>query len=295
MDHRRPRRSARPLIAVVAVFAAASLLAACNASGSSLTERPRRRGTPGRQNRTPRRQHTTPPPGSATTPPQAGANSYGGVTLPASDFQQNTWGYVGCSNTHDTIWGYHNGGSDQHLFWPFTTDYHIEGRVVLDWADPGNRIWSLFDSMKQQYNGGQDPPVIWVQLCENIGLPGRETFGQATQADVDAELANLKQHAPTSIVFIGPLQTYDPPTLCGLMGSGGEAIPQLTGFSSSAVQHDGVKAGPGVDGNPPLGPLTASTAFTDGCHPSGGPHGPGTGATFLGGQLASFFDNIPQS
>jgi hypothetical protein len=271
----------RPRSQLLAIATLATLLAAC--SSSKLPVQP-----------TARTPSTTTAPTSIPT--KTGRHNYGGIGLPASDFQQYTWGYVGCSNTHDTIYGYHAAPDSAHLFWPFILRYAIEGHVIMHWADPNNPIWTRFDRMKDRFNGGQDPPVIWVQLCENIGVPDRSTFGESSYADVKAELANLKEHAPTSIVFISPLQNYDPPTLCSLMGPDGVAVSLLGKFSTEAVDAGLAEPGPGADDNPNLGPLTSQLVDTDGCHPNGNPkHGPGSGSVFLGEQLAAFFDHIPKS
>jgi hypothetical protein len=215
-------------------------------------------------------------------------------TVPASAFQPNSWGFVGCSNTHDTIWGYHNAQGVANLFWPFVTEYHIEGETVVKWAEPNDRIWTVFDRMKQEYDHGLDPPVVWVQLCENLAR-GSSNYGRGSYENVTSMLRNLKSHSPTSIVYISPLQDYQPTTLCSLMGPGGEALSQLKQWANQAVADGLARPGPGAGGNPNLGPLTVATTVADHCHPSGGPHGPGPGAVFLGGQLGAFFDNLPRS
>src|SRR5439155_16719921 len=56
------------------------------------------------------------------------APNAGGVHIPASDALPHTWGYVGCSDTHDTVAGYHL-VSSKHLFWPFR-GYEIGGKAV---------------------------------------------------------------------------------------------------------------------------------------------------------------------
>jgi hypothetical protein len=114
-------------------------------------------------------------------------------------------------------------------------------------------------------------------------------------SDVVNVIQQVKAHAPTSILFVSPLQSYDPPTLCGLMGPNGEEIPQMSAWLTKAVADGLTRPGPGVSGIPNLGPLTSTSAFRDGCHPSGGPHGPGPGIDILGTQLAKFFDNLPRS
>lgn len=216
------------------------------------------------------------------------------VTGQAS-FKPYTFGYVGCSNTHDTIYGYHIANGTKHLFWPFGSNsgYPIGGHTVLRWTDPSDPIWASFDQMKQTYNNGKDPPVIWIQMCEN--LDPTSNYGYTTFDNVKQMLTSLRAHAPTSIFYISPLQSYDPPTLCHLMGPNGEAIPHLTSLANQAVAAGLALPGPGAGAVPNLGPLTQQTVYSDGCHPNGFPHGPGTGNVFLGTQLMNFFDQLQTS
>jgi len=216
------------------------------------------------------------------------------VTIPAADFQPNTWGYLGCSNTHDAIFGYHQVPGSAQLFWPFEA-FPTEYMTVKRWTNPQDRHWQRFDIAKQRQDHGQDPPVVWVQLCQNLNPQSGNYSGHTTFDQVAQVLSILKQHAPTAIVFISPLQEYDPPTLCSVTGPNGDGIAELTDLANEAVDKGLAYPGPGTDGNPPLGPLTASLVVRDHCHPSGGPHGPGPGAEFLGKQLVAFFDHLPKS
>ena len=215
------------------------------------------------------------------------------VTIPASDFDQNTWGYLGCSNTHDTIFGYGADPQSKHLFWPFEA-FPTEGMTVRDWTNAADRHWQRFDQAKQRFDGGGDPPVIWVQLCENLNPSDSNFSGPSDFGQVQQMLSLLKQHSPGSKIFISPLQAYQPADLCSVMGPNGEAIPELTDLANQAVDAGLAFPGPGTDDIPNLGPLTSDLVVSDGCHPSGGPHGPGNGALVLGQQLAKFFDNLPQ-
>jgi hypothetical protein len=230
----------------------------------------------------------------ATYKSNAPTASQSGTGVPAADFKSETWGYVGCSNTHDTIYGYQQ-VSSKNLFWPFQREYRIEGQTVAIWSNPSSPVWSLFDQMKQRYDGGSDPPVIWIQMCVNL-RPGDPTYAPASYDDLVRVIENVHTHAPTSILYVSPLQSYDPPTLCPLMGPGGQEIAEVSGWLDQAVSKGLARAGPGTGDVPNLGPLTQANAFQDGCHPTGDPiHGPGPGATFLGGQLARFFDNLPRT
>jgi hypothetical protein len=217
----------------------------------------------------------------------------GAIAIPAAAFQAHTWGYVGCSNTHDTIFGYQEVPGSLQLFWPFGT-YHIEGQAVDHWAQPSSLVWSLFDQEKQEFNGGKDPPVIWIQACANLN-PGEANSGPVSYDALVKMIQNVRAHAPTSILFVSPLQSYDPPTLCPEMGPNGEEISQVAGWLDQAIAQGLAHAGPGTDSIPNLGPLTSALAARDGCHPNGGPHGPGTGVDVLGKQLADFFDHLPRS
>ena len=215
-----------------------------------------------------------------------------------------TVGYVGCSNSHDTIEGYHAAPGSAHIFWPFgsKTQYPIEGKTIVKWAHPeiykdqsGRSIWDFFDQMKTQYNAGKDPVVVWVQLCEDLSNTTRNYY-QSTYNDVVALLNNLKAHAPTSTVYISPLHSYDPIDLCPLMGPGGlEQQKDTIPWSNQAVAAGLALAGPGAGSNANLGPLTVSNTYSDRCHPSGPAHGttmPGSGEQFLGTQLMNFFDPL---
>jgi len=212
--------------------------------------------------------------------------------IPAADFKQNTWGYVGCSNTHDTIAGYQQVSSAK-LFWPFQ-GYRIEGQTVIQWDNTSNPGWQLFAAEKQKFNDGNDPPVIWIQLCVDLD-PSESNYHPVTLGGVEQMIRNVKAASPSSILFVSPLQSYSPPTLCPKMGPDGGEIAQMTQWLHTVVAEGLARAGPGVDGIPNLGPLTAATTDSDGCHPNGGPHGPGPGAGMLGSQLAKFFDNLPRA
>jgi hypothetical protein len=181
--------------------------------------------------------------------------------------------------------------SAKKLFWPFlggSVDYDTDSKLISDWANPGSPMWTKFDEMKDAYDGGKDPSVVWVELCQ--------TYNQGTQvgySGAEEEIANVRAHAPTAKIYVSPLQSYDPPTMCPLMGPNGEGVADLTNMANELVNAGLASAGPGAGGNPPLGPLTPQDAYSDGCHPTGDPtHGPGTSAEMLGQQLANFFDNL---
>jgi hypothetical protein len=185
-------------------------------------------------------------------------------------------GYVGCSNTRDSVNGYHSTKGNKNLFWPA---YDTGGGTIDVWANSKSSFWALFSEQIQ--NHGQ-PQAVWVQLCENL------TKVQDTFAEVQQLLANLKVHAsnvPTAEIFISPINTYNPTAgLCTLMGPTGQGETDTNSFTLQAVGAQ--LASPG----PVLGPLTKSLILSTDptqCHPNS------QGKLLVGGQLMQFFDNLP--
>ena len=269
-----------------------------------------------------------PDPGAPSLASGSNPNDTGAFTLEwaasAVGDQPYTWGFVGCSNTHDTLWGYHD-VSSKHMFWPssFAGDgdpynvgsysYAIEGQVIQRWADPTlaeySQDWAMFDRMKSVYDGGEDPPVVWVELCENINPDSQSgTYHVSDYGEILALLSTLRQHAPTSLVYMSPLQSYeanpDGTLVCTLMNGVApgptNAVEEGAAFATQAAADGLALPGPGASGIPNLGPLTFDPPYIDvddgtRCHPNGNPkHGPGGGSDFLGAQLAAFFDPLAE-
>jgi len=178
-------------------------------------------------------------------------------------------GYVGCSNTRDSVTGYHAYSGDKDLFWP---SYDTGGGAIEKWADPNSSYWGLFDQQVARY--GQ-PSVVWVELCE-------QTENRLdTYAEVQELFANLKRHAPNAAYYISAINAYDPYAgLCAFMGTTGQGESDTENWRDGAVAAGLAKLGP------PMGPLTSSNTISDGCHPSA------AGERLLGGQLAQFFDTL---
>ncbi len=233
----------------------------------------------------------------------------------------HTWGFIGCSNTHDIVWGY-QGQSQNDLFWPASFgsdgdsnnvgnyDYSIEGQTLYRWTDSSAthqyyvRNWQMFDRMKQTYNGDQDPPVIWVQLCENVNYTVKGTYHISTYSEVVSLINSIKAHAPTSVIYLSPLNTWDKNPdgtwLCPQENGQrpqdpADGIAHMTGLIDQAINNGLALAGPGANGLSYLGPLGVENLDTDQCHPNGNPKHPpldGGGSPILGGQLADFFDAL---
>ena len=239
--------------------------------------------------------------------------SFSAARLPRAP---RTWGFVGCSNTHDTIWGY-QGVSDRELFWPASFgrdgdvhnlgayDYHLEGQTLHKWSIDGNPIWRGFTRMIATYNRGQSPPVIWIQLCESVNRSDTGTFHVSTYQELVDLLHAIRTLAPASVLYLSTLDTWatDPggAWLCtmenGIPPDPVDGLAHTRMLADRAVDEGLALAGPGTKDMPSLGPLTYTPPYIDvddptRCHPNGNPlHGPGLGSTFLGQQLASFFDS----
>src|SRR3989344_4475047 len=77
-------------------------------------------------------------------------------------------GYVGCSNTMQTVAAYWSaGGSDNRTLWKFSEDelHEYDSGAVVDWArgtDEGNEFWRTFDRYLE--NSPNTKALFW-QLC----------------------------------------------------------------------------------------------------------------------------------
>lgn len=180
-----------------------------------------------------------------------------------------TVGFIGCSNTWMSVAGYHMVSGNLGRFWP---KYSTGSGTVQAWADPTSNFWTLYKQMVATY--GQ-PQKVWVQLCESFNLGGATDY-----AHVKAMLANLRAASPNAQPYVSAINQYNPAAgLCSAMGPTGAGETDTQAWAAQAVADGLAKAGPA------MGPLTAALLQSDGCHPTNP-----QGATFLGGQLARFFD-----
>jgi hypothetical protein len=188
-------------------------------------------------------------------------------------------GYIGCSNSRDSVRGYHQTSGNLKYFWP---TYNIGGATIQEWANPNSTYWLLYKQMIAQY--GQ-PVVVWVQLCERYSTPANYT-------QVQTMIHNLKAVSPNAIIYVSAINLYTPLNLCPLMGRNGEGESDTVAWREQLVSSNLVKRGPGsVSGEPGgssygLGPLTNRNTLSDLCHPNA------DGTTLLGEQLKTFFDAL---
>ncbi len=175
-------------------------------------------------------------------------------------------GYIGCSNSEQSVTGYHTIAGNANLLWPA---YATGGGIISEWATPTSSFWKEYDQMVT--TEGQ-PTKVWVQLCEKASTQLN------TYSDVQAMLSNLKQHSPNATVYISAINQYNPPTLCRLMGTNGRGYPDTVQFAATAVAQGLAYAGP------KLGPLDSTLVVPDGCHMNT------AGETLIGQQMVNFFD-----
>jgi hypothetical protein len=187
-------------------------------------------------------------------------------------------GYVGCSNTLDSVIGYQfTPGAES--FWPIydINGYSIELWARTDWLHTwfaGEReTWQAFTRQVELYGR---PKYVWVQLCENYSKE------PDTYAQVRSLLTVLRTHMPQVDVFVSAINAYQPKTdLCKAMGPQGQGETDTIRWRDQAVADGLAKKGPD------MGPLTASLTIADGCHPNK------EGMLMLGRQLHDFFDTLP--
>jgi hypothetical protein len=177
-------------------------------------------------------------------------------------------GYIGCSNSLDSVNGYAATPGKQ-LMWP---GYNTNGGRIDLWAQSDSPYWLAFGQMVLQ----QGPPkAVWVQLCEDL-LRQRDTF-----TEVQSMFANLRHHAPGATYYVSAINIYNPLAgLCSFMGQQGQGETDTTNWAGQAAKTGLAKQGP------QMGPLTASLVVSDGCHPNQ------AGSTLLGKELHAFFDNL---
>ena len=198
--------------------------------------------------------------------------------LSASANGVNVVGYVGCSNSANSVSGYHLVVGNKNLLWP---QYDTGGGSIDKWAPSSSVYWQRYKLMVTRY--GQ-PTSVWVQLCEKASTT------LATYTQVKNMIANLKAISPQALIYVSAINLYNPITICNMMGAGGRGVVDTVRFRERLVADGLALRGPdSVAGESDgysfgLGPLTTSNTQTDHCHPNS------AGMKLLGEQLQIFFD-----
>ena len=184
-------------------------------------------------------------------------------------------GYVGCSNTMQTVAAYWSaGGSDNRTLWKFSEDelHEYDSGAVVDWArgtDEGNEFWRTFDRYLE--NSPNTKALFW-QLCIRKEEP---TPYEEALAVLDA----IRERIPGVVVYVSPLPPYTD-GVCEITGTVG--IERARALAEELVsRNDDVVLGPA------LGPMTLADTDEDSCHLSA------KGMETIGSQMREFFDAPP--
>ena len=168
---------------------------------------------------------------------------------------------IGCSNTHGSVDGYTRVSNKDLL-----VNTAAGGVETWEWAQT-SRPWERYDSFRP----GDGYDGAWLQLCQSVRT------GDPTQSDVQAILNQIWSRDPGIPVYISPLNFYETED-CG--ATGGNHIPQV----GATLANQMAASSSDVFRGPDLGPLTVGLVDSDACHANT------EGYTFLGTQLAAFFD-----
>lgn len=174
-------------------------------------------------------------------------------------------GYIGCSNTIQTVLGYYQVGGKR--LWPPDMRYDAGG--VSDWAkdtSAKNPYWAAFDDLLRQF---PNTDRVWWELCirEEEAMPYEEAV---------RVLEAIRAHIPNVVVYVTALPPYTQ-GICRITGT--------AGIERAAALRDELVAGnDDVVAGPELGPMTPSDTTDDGCHLSD------AGLKTLGAQMKDFFD-----
>lgn len=182
-------------------------------------------------------------------------------------------GYIGCSNTMQSIAAYWSvGSSDDRIFWKFDEHelHEYDGGAVTDWSkegEKGNKFWKTFDRYLE--NNPNTKAIFW-QLCirEDEPTPYEEAL---------SVLETIRKSIPGAIIYVSPLPPYTE-GVCEITGTRGieraKALAEEFDFKNEDVL-------PG----PVLGPMTPEDTDEDTCHLSE------IGMQTIGKQMQDFFDS----
>ncbi len=181
---------------------------------------------------------------------------------------QASIGYIGCSNTRETVEGYHRvGGGDM---WDY--DKRYDSGAVKDWAldaEPEKRYWNVFDELLEE---NPKTKFIWWELC--IRDDERETNYEQAQIILN----EIRQRIPDAVIYVSALADYTE-GVCEITGTFGiEKAKELV----RELENNNADVFPG----PVLGPMAPIDTAKDGCHLSSP-----DGKRKLGNQMKKFFDN----
>ena len=189
---------------------------------------------------------------------------------PGAEAPSFSVGYIGCSNTKQTVYGYHwVGGAN---IWPADERrlHDYDNGAVVNWRKDGNRFWDAFDDYLEE-NPITD--AVWWQLCIRQGEAGM------AYEDAIPVLEAIRKRIPGVTIYISPLADY------------AENVCEITGVEgierAKALAHELDSRNEDVLPGPILGPLYLAEITDqekDRCHLNE------AGMQKLGEQMKAFFD-----
>ncbi len=175
-------------------------------------------------------------------------------------------GYIGCSNTWQTVAGYHDfaGGSN---IWEADPNYG--GGDVVSWANDTSNKNSYWAEFAKLYAGHPETKTLWIQFCVKNFSTYDESYASALTVINEA-----KRRVPGVTIYVSGLNDFTPLDICQNSGPSGTTFSRqiAAAISSSGVALKG----------PVLTALTREQT-SDGCHPND------AGRAILGAQLKGFF------
>src|SRR3989344_4684006 len=192
-----------------------------------------------------------------------------GCTQPQSDLDPNlqTIGFIGCSNTRETVEGYHHVGGKK--MWDYQRRYG--SGTILDWSrnlDEGSKYWDVFDELLEKY---PNTKTIWWELC--IMDEDRATSYEHTSIILN----EIRKRIPDAVIYVSALADYTD-GVCSITGTFGLEKGKELAKELDENNED-------VFTGPVLGPMTPQDTAEDGCHLSSP-----DGKRKLGNQMRLFFD-----
>ncbi|MEO7191355.1 MAG: hypothetical protein ABI051_09895 [Vicinamibacterales bacterium] len=175
-------------------------------------------------------------------------------------------GYIGCSNTWQTVAGYHDFAGGTHIW---ESDPNYGGGDVVSWGSQTSNSNSYWSEFAKLYAGHPETKTLWIQIC----VKSFSTYDQAYSAAIIV-IDEAKRRVPGATIYVSGLNDFSPLDICQNSGPSGTTFSRqiADAISSSGLALKG----------PVLTALTRQQT-TDGCHPND------QGRAILGAELKSFF------
>jgi len=191
---------------------------------------------------------------------------------------KRTIGYIGCSNTRQTVYGYRWAEGNQIWNVNINNIHDYDSGSVAQWAkdaEKGKGFWEIFD---RELLRNPETKKIWLQLC----IPKGEAKVTYEQSYPIIEM--IRKKIPNVTIYISPLAEYTE-NVCEITGV--EGIERGISLAQELdSRNDDLVIGP------ILGPLSLAEINEEDkskCHPNE------EGMLKMGKQLRNFFDNIENS